>query len=42
MRRAMQERLLGPPPLVLDHARRRGAQRWIALQALIRNSFAFG
>ncbi len=28
----MQERLLGPPPLVLDRVRRRGAQRWFALQ----------
>ena len=28
----MQERLLGPPPLVLDRVRRRGAQRWFALR----------
>jgi hypothetical protein len=28
----MQERLLGPPQLVLDRVRRRGAQRWFALQ----------
>ena len=30
-RQPMQERLLGPPPLVLDSVRRRGAHRWFAL-----------
>ena len=29
----MQERLLGPPPLVADRVRRCGAQRWFALQS---------